>query len=132
LQFEANTLILKNTKNNLDIIKYWKEKNVENNYYNVNPSKEKCCDLFGLHVWDQPVLSCILKKNGFKGVPDEASWYLPSQSIYSSMEKNINSYPLFTARNPFSYSLIGRCVKYKEHLLCKHNDINCPEMIKTR
>jgi hypothetical protein len=133
-QFEANTLIFKNNKNSLDIIKTWEQKNIENNYYNVNPSKEKCCDIFAIHLEDQPVLSCILKKEGIEGIPDEGSWYMPSKSVYDTVEENIDMYPIFTARNPFKGLMIGKCLKYTSHVICIHSKdgSNCPSLIYIR
>ncbi len=135
LQFEANTLIFKNTKKNLSLIKEWKSLCIENNYWNVNPYSYKCCDLFGASLHDQSVLSCLLKREGYEGIPDEASWYLPSYSVYDTISSNRLKYPIFTARNPFNYSIINKdCLRYKEFSTCKHNDENfdCEQTLKVR
>jgi len=136
-QFEANTLIFKNNLFSLNIIKEWKEKCVEDNYFNVFPNpKIKCCEYAGegeslIHIYDQSVLSCILKKYAIAGVLDEASWYLPSASVSEDIRLNVKKYPIFTARNPFLYSVIGKCVQYKNFPICYHDTL-CDDIIHVR
>lgn len=136
LQFEANTLIFKNNNASLDIIKEWKSLCRENKYRNIlTLGSKKCCDLYGHHLHDQSVLSCLLKKNGIEGIYDEGSWYLPSHSVSSSMEENRDKYPIFTARNPFDYSIVDRnCLRYKEFSTCRHYDgaYDCQDTLVVR
>ena len=113
-QFEANFILLKNNSFSLEIIKEWKHECRNNNYYNILTfDKGQCCDLFGFHLHDQPVLSLLLKKININGIPDEAGWYFPSQTISINARDNIKKYPFFMARNPFGYSVLGKCVAYK-------------------
>lgn len=136
LQFEANTLIMKNNDMSLNIIKEWKRQVIENGYENVVPKDiYKCCDLFGHHLHDQSVLSCLLKKEKVEGINDEASWYLPSYSVDKDININKNKYPIFTARNPFERSLLDKsCIRYKEFSTCLHNSMqyDCDETVVVR
>lgn len=122
-QFEANTLIFKNNIDSLNVIKEWKNFCLENNYFNIYPKDlYNCCNMWGgTHLHDQSILSCLLKNKNIEGVSDEASWYLPGYSISPLVSENIKKYPIFTARNPFNYSIIKKCVKYKEFSICQHN-----------
>lgn len=136
-QFEANSLIFTNNQTSRMIVSDWLNSCVDNNYFNVNPvDRYNCCEYWGgTHLHDQSVLSCILKKNNIKGVSDEASWYLPGHSVYSTMSQNRLNYPLFTARNPFKQSIIDKdCIKYKEFSTCIHTSDfeTCRDIITVR
>ena len=135
-QFEANTLILKNDNFSKTIILDWLTICREKDYFNINPNdRYQCCNYWGgTHLHDQSVLSCILKKNKINGISDEGSWYLPAYSISESIIENKSKYPIFTARNPYSYSVINNCLGYKEFYICYHSNSNtvCPERIQVR
>lgn len=135
-QFEANTLILKNNKFVKDIISEWLFFCCDQNYFNINPvNKHQCCEYWGgTHLHDQSVLSCVLKKNNINGISDEASWYLPGYSVSTSIEYNSSNYPIFTARNPYKYSVKDKCLGYKEFYICRHLDNNsaCEERLQIR
>jgi hypothetical protein len=134
-QFEGGTLIFKNTQWSLDLITQWKYESMRDNYYNVNPQySEPCCEYFGSHLAEQSVLSCILKKEGIAGIHDEASWYLPSHSVFNDVKSNRDAYPLFSARNKTGKSLIDKdCIAYKEHIVCIHGlGSSCAELARVR
>jgi hypothetical protein len=133
-QFEAGTLIFKNDLKSLGIVKEWKRLCIEDDYFNVRPKDiYNCCDLWGgIHLHDQSVLSCLLKKNKINGIFDESSWYLPSTSVSNDIKSNRDKYPIFTARNPFEYSIINKdCIQYLGFKICIH-DGECPDMTVVR
>lgn len=135
-QFEANTLIFKNNKDSVNIVSDWLNNCLDNNYFNISPTdRYNCCEYWGgTHLHDQSTLSCILKKNKIEGISDEGSWYFPGNSISTSISKNRKKYPLFTARNPFEFTLVDKCLGYKDSFICQHSDNNdkCDTRIQVR
>lgn len=135
-QFEANTLIFKNNNFAKEIVLEWLFFCREKDYFNINPiNKYQCCKYWGgTHLHDQSILSCILKKRNIEGLSDEASWYLPGYSVSTSIKYNSSNYPIFTARNPYSYSIKDKCLGYKEFYICRHSDDNsmCEERLQVR
>ena len=128
--FQAAFFIFKNNEKSLSIIREWKEECVKDNYFNVNPPELfKCCDFWGnIHLHDQPVISCILKKHKVEGIQDESSWHW----IPGTLEELNNKYPIFHARNQSKQSVLNRyCLEYNEHRKCIHEG-NCPDLIKVR
>jgi hypothetical protein len=117
-QRNTGTLFIKNNKKSLDVINEWDFYIKNNNYENIITSNEKCCNYFYKNLYDQSVLSCVLKKNKIAGIPDELDWYFESEKVYDSLEDNLKKYPIFNARNKNKYSLLNKCVKY--HNSAKH------------
>ncbi len=133
-QFNSGTIIFKNNNFSLNFVKEWKDECMKNNYYNISPTnKVFCCnDWSGINMYEQSVLSCLLKKYKIEGISDEADWYLPNYSIYNSISDNRNKYPIFSARNPFLKSILYKeCIKYREFTTCKHK-MGCSNTITVR
>lgn len=120
--FHAGFLIFKNNEFSLNLVKEWKRWGTRDNYkyllQHYNPVK--CCDDYLRCIGDQSILGCLLKLHGIEGIKDEGDWYHEGYSIFNNISDNLNSYPLFFARNFNQESVLNNCVVYNRQV--KHID----------
>jgi len=132
-QFNSGTLFIKNNKVGKKIIEDWKYFCIKDNYRLIL-CEEKCCDDFYTNIYDQSILSCILKKYNIEGIQDECDWFLSPPMSKEKNIKKIQGYPIFNARNPYKYSIIDKCLKYHDGVKCVHfdNDKYCEDTVILR
>lgn len=131
--YMSSLIIIKNEKFYLDIIDEWQNEMEKNNHKNIILQNIKCCEEFQVHLYDQSVISCILKKYKIKGLLNESDWYFGSPVQKNTVLENIDTFPFFVARNLFFKSVLGKCVSYRHLSICMHEDKNkCDKMIIVR